>query len=317
MDDDHRRASTDQPGVGAILEELRAAVRAQRLALEPQAQNPLERDLQRCLDEIELYRVVSAHWPLLGRNLPERMVMLINKLVRRYLRWYINPIVEQQNAYNDAVARTLQLLAEAYIELGEQLRNAEQRNDGRSGGDRASAGPGTSAPTADEVAAACQPPSTAHELRMEQGSLSAAPHPPDFTFNLMARVREHAAMEPPVRFPDLELRALEPQLRQRQHVTAHWPLTGQTALQRGIALVNRLVRRYLRWYINPIVEQQNAANAAFSAALLALVRLDAARRAEVARMRARRQELKSGPFSYPSSAPPRLQGGGRTEGLLH
>ncbi len=40
--------------------------------------------------------------------------------MRRYLRWYINPIVEQQNAYNDAVARTLRLLADAYAELAEQ-----------------------------------------------------------------------------------------------------------------------------------------------------------------------------------------------------
>jgi hypothetical protein len=46
------------------------------------------------------------------------------------------------------------------------------------------------------------------------------------------------------------------------------------------------VRRYLRWYINPIVEQQNAANAAFTVALLRLIALDAERRAEVAALRA-------------------------------
>ncbi len=42
-----------------------------------------------------------------------------------------------------------------------------------------------------------------------------------------------------------------------------------------IALPNKLVRRYLRWYINPIVEQQNAANAAFTVALLRLIAVDA------------------------------------------
>ncbi|MBC8161882.1 MAG: hypothetical protein H7Z42_11745, partial [Roseiflexaceae bacterium] len=108
------------PDVGALLDELRAQVRARRLHLAQPEDDALARDLQRALDEIELHRVVSAHWPLIGRTLPERAMALINKLVRRYLRWYINPIVEQQNAYNDAVARTLRLLAEAYADLANQ-----------------------------------------------------------------------------------------------------------------------------------------------------------------------------------------------------
>ena len=93
--------------------------------------------------------------------------------------------------------------------------------------------------------------------------------------------------EPPARFPDLELRALEPQLRLRAQVVAHWPLTGRTLPQRAVALANKLVRRYLRWYINPIVEQQNGANAAITAALAALMRLDDERRTQVAARRAR------------------------------
>jgi len=47
------------------------------------------------------------------------------------------------------------------------------------------------------------------------------------------------------------------------------------------------VRRYLRWYVNPIVEQQNSANATIAAALLAMIRLDAERRAQIAALRAR------------------------------
>ena len=114
---------TMPPDVGAILEALRVEVRARRLAQGHAEPGPAERELARTLDEIELYRVVSAPWPLLGKTLPQRAINLVNKLVRRYLRWYINPIVEQQNAYNDAVARTLRLLAEAYAELGEQVND--------------------------------------------------------------------------------------------------------------------------------------------------------------------------------------------------
>src|SRR6185503_1617362 len=121
MIDNSQRGDVAQIDVASILEGLRAEVRARRLAQGQAEEGPLERDLRRSLDEIELHRVISAHWPLLGRTVPQRVVALVNKLVRRYLRWYINPIVEQQNAYNDAVARALRLLAEAYIDLGEQI----------------------------------------------------------------------------------------------------------------------------------------------------------------------------------------------------
>ena len=112
MSDGREAANARQPDVGAIMEELRAAVRAQRLAHGRAEPSSAERELQRALDEIELSRVVSAHWPLLGASLPQRAVALVNKLVRRYLRWYINPIVEQQNAANAAfTAALLRLIA--------------------------------------------------------------------------------------------------------------------------------------------------------------------------------------------------------------
>jgi predicted nucleic acid-binding protein len=252
--------------VAGILEQLRANVRARRLAQGQTEEGPLERDLRRSLDEIELHRVVSAHWPLIGTTLPQRASALINKLVRRYLRWYINPIVEQQNAYNDAVARALRLLAEAYADLAEQIVRIQETGDrgqGIGGGETGRQGDG------------------------------AIFNPQSPIPNPQALVHERALSEPPARFPDLELRALEPQLGLRERVSAHWPLIGTTLPQRAIALINKLVRRYLRWYINPIVEQQNAANAATTAALLAMIRLDAERRAQVAGLRAHKSRVKS------------------------
>src|SRR6185503_20864221 len=109
MIDNSQRGDVAPIDVAGILEGLRAEVRARRLAQGQAEEGPLERDLRRSLDEIELHRVVSAHWPLLGKTVPQRVIALINKLVRRYLRWYINPIVEQQNAYN--AATTVALLA--------------------------------------------------------------------------------------------------------------------------------------------------------------------------------------------------------------
>jgi hypothetical protein len=104
----------------------------------------------------------------------------------------------------------------------------------------------------------------------------------------MAIVQARGAEEPAVHLPDIALRASESQLRLREHVNAHWPLGGASPLQRAVAMVNKLVRRYLRWYINPIVEQQNAANVAITVALLRVIALDAERRAEMAALRARR-----------------------------
>jgi hypothetical protein len=279
MTDGGERDDTSQIDVSAVLEGLRAEVRARRLTESRAEPSPLEVDLQRSLDDIELYRVVSAHWPLIGKTIPERIVALINKLVRRYLRWYINPIVEQQNAYNDVVARTLRQLAEAYADLGQQIgEGREPRTENR---EPAPAG-STGYPLGEQRTKNKEQGLEGHALRTMHYALRTTDYP-----ELIALVHARAAAESPARFPDLELRALEPHLRLRQMVNAHWPLIGRTVSQRAIALINKLVRRYLRWYINPIVEQQNAANAAIAAALLALVRLDAERRAQVASIRAR------------------------------
>lgn len=104
--------------VATILATLRAEVKAQRATQsDAAADDALTRDLRRAAEELEYTRVVSAHWPLEGRTLYEQGWAFVNKVVRRYLRWYINPIVEQQNAYNDASARAIRLLIEANAEL--------------------------------------------------------------------------------------------------------------------------------------------------------------------------------------------------------
>lgn len=252
------------PDIGAILDQLRAEVRAQRAASGADRLSAAETELQRSLDEIELHRVVSAHWPLRARSLPERLVNLVNKVVRRLLRWYINPIVEQQNAYNDAVARSLRLLADAYMELREDLSSGALSGD--SGPDAPQRAPRPAPPAAAE-----EPARPAPSVEQLQGIIAA-----------------RGAEEPPARFIELELLAQARELGLRQRVSAHWPLPARTPAERAAALAQMGARRYLRWLINPIVEQQNSANAAFTAAAQRLVALDAERRAEVAARRAQR-----------------------------
>lgn len=246
------------PALGTILEQLRAAVRERRLADGPNELSAVEQDVRRSLDEIELHRVISAHWPLKSRTPSERLINLLNKIVRRMLRWYINPIVEQQNAYNDAVARTLRLFADAYGELADQIRTQGQEPPSPP-----PAGPRSGAPLHD--------PSV--------GLSSPSPQ------QLVEHRGQH---EPEARFVELALTAQAQQLALHERIHAHWPLVGATLPARLIALIQAATRRYLRWLINPIAEQQSNANAAISAAIHNLIRLDADRRADAAALRAAR-----------------------------
>ncbi len=67
-----------------------------------------------------------------------------------------------------------------------------------------------------------------------------------------------------------ELRGVIKQVNETWNVSAHLPITwgGPPLIGRGIAYAKRVTRLLLRWYINPIVEQQNNFNAATTRALL-------------------------------------------------
>lgn len=274
------------PEVAAILEQLRTAIRAQRVTRWQSIDDPLHRALQRSLDDIEITRVVSAHWPLTGRTLPQKAIALVNKVVRRYLRWYINPIVEQQNAFNDAAARTLRLLAEAYQELADQVADHQEASTPMQQGETTDADPDHNA--GDPAVEA------ANGAQSSDSDLPASP-----TYDeLMAQVRARAAVEPPAHFIELELHNALAQAQSRQQVSAHWSLTGRTLAEKLVALHNRIVRQYLRWLINPIVEQQNAANQALTGALHSLIRIDAVLRADVAALRASRRRMRDSRASH-------------------
>jgi hypothetical protein len=64
--------------------------------------------LRQSVDEVNDLWFVSAHLPITWRVPgPGTAVAYLKKATRVLLRWYINPIVEQQNRFNSAVARAL------------------------------------------------------------------------------------------------------------------------------------------------------------------------------------------------------------------
>ena len=113
--------------VAAALEAVRRAVAEAHGHLDPDPEAhrlqipPEELALRQALEEVEAARRVSAHWPIVAHTPYERLWAWIHKLTRRFLRWYINPIVDQQNAFNEATARALKLLADEVVRLRRTL----------------------------------------------------------------------------------------------------------------------------------------------------------------------------------------------------
>ncbi len=281
--------------VANLLAHLREEVCARRKAMitdeEYAAQAAMEQQLQRCAEQLEMTRVISAHWPLSGRTIPERFMALFNRLVRRYLRWYINPIVDQQNEFNDVAARTLRLLIEAHSDLYQQLSSLEppppthtadaQRDDDDSDAGGSSGGGQHGKPATPSY------PRQQGNVEQEQGSTSPLDSSDTPTSTIQAYIEHQAQDEPPATFPDVQLRFEPRKLALHQQVQAHWQLSATTPLQRGLVMVHKVVRYLLRWWINPIVEQQNSFNAALTETITPLMTSDGDKRAMLAERRAR------------------------------
>lgn len=113
-------------GIQEILGQLQEEIRQHRLALgelgalEPP--DPLARPRQT--------KWVNPHlpigWPEMPPGIIPKIVAVTKKVVRRLLRWYINPIIEQQNEYNAAVFDTLEAHQRAVEQQGHRLQTAER-----------------------------------------------------------------------------------------------------------------------------------------------------------------------------------------------
>jgi 2-polyprenyl-3-methyl-5-hydroxy-6-metoxy-1,4-benzoquinol methylase len=122
--------------IDAILNDLQAEIRRHRVALgdlgvlDPPDPLAALRDRQR----------VNSHlpigWPVMPRGIWPKLVAYAQKITRRLLRWYINPLVEQQNAYNMAVTealtgvyRRMDELAQASGRIDGTLSDLSRRSD--------------------------------------------------------------------------------------------------------------------------------------------------------------------------------------------
>ncbi|MCL5256417.1 MAG: hypothetical protein M1319_01295 [Chloroflexi bacterium] len=122
--------------VEQLLQELRDQVSQRRSKLEPESG---ARDTGYDLSLAELRTLsqeiydnwnVSAHLPVMW-NTPVigRLVSYAKRGMRILLRWYINPIVEQQNNFNEAVARAIVQLTAYEDRLRREWQLTDERLD--------------------------------------------------------------------------------------------------------------------------------------------------------------------------------------------
>src|SRR5919206_4043186 len=67
-------------------------------------------------DQAERLWAVSAERPLVGKGGPVKLVL------RRLMRWYVEPLAADQRAFNDAVLRLIDDLSERVDRLTEAVR---------------------------------------------------------------------------------------------------------------------------------------------------------------------------------------------------
>ena len=117
-----------------ILDDVRRRVRQRRASLAALAASgePADADertsieLQAAVQDVNMSAKINSHLPLLWEDMVVgRLRAAVQRLVRRLLRWYINPIVDQQNAFNAASARAITLLASENARLRYDLARTQ------------------------------------------------------------------------------------------------------------------------------------------------------------------------------------------------
>jgi hypothetical protein len=106
MDQSYNGMNAEAKVIAEALEAIRAAVRRNAGYVSAGDVPPITKST--ALTELAELAVISPHLPITW-NTPVvgRFVALSKRATRLLLRWYINPIVEQQNGFNDALVRII------------------------------------------------------------------------------------------------------------------------------------------------------------------------------------------------------------------
>jgi hypothetical protein len=111
--------------LSAQVERIRTAIIARR------GGDIREERLSSSIERVSQVARVDAHWGISdGSAYIGPAIVFVRRVQRLLLRWYINPIVDQQNAFNDAVVRALHDLQAENDALHIELQQLRRQLDG-------------------------------------------------------------------------------------------------------------------------------------------------------------------------------------------
>lgn len=126
--------------VAATIAALRAQAAARGKAMGLTEESSLDDPLRRAADLSH----VSAHFPIMWRvPVVGRAFALVQRVMRLGLRWYINPIVDQVNDFNEATVTALNTIVARQEALAARIAALELARDAQPGGDASGADGGT------------------------------------------------------------------------------------------------------------------------------------------------------------------------------
>lgn len=116
--------------IDSIMEDLRREVHKYVLFGQPEWTRASE---PTSLTLLRQRQVVNSHlpigWPTMPRSLPAKVATYAKKIVRRLLRWYVNPLVDQQNRFNDAAVTAISEQRLAWQSLEATVRDLQDQVD--------------------------------------------------------------------------------------------------------------------------------------------------------------------------------------------
>lgn len=119
--------STDDLRVAEILQQVRSGVRQRRAETVTLAAAGSE-ETRSGLLELKTREYVREPVPLSHRPSLGRFIVLSRKaFFKLFLKWFVRPVLEQQNAYNQAASRLIEDLLDAQERTARELRQVSAR----------------------------------------------------------------------------------------------------------------------------------------------------------------------------------------------
>jgi hypothetical protein len=119
-------AQPDEPGVAELLQRIRAGVRQRQAEVATVAAGTEEARLK--LVELAAKEYVQEPLCVSPRPVVGRAIVFVRKAVfHLFLKGYLRPLLEQQNAFNQTASRLVHDLVQAQEELARQLRDLGAR----------------------------------------------------------------------------------------------------------------------------------------------------------------------------------------------